>query len=55
MSSGRSVSVKDSRSALGCGGVTEVIIVHPERATGSWRVRTGDCDIFLLLLTFCNR
>ena len=29
LSTGRSVGVKDSRSAPGCGGVTEVVIVHP--------------------------
>ena len=34
MSSGRSMGVKDSRSTPGCGGVNELVIVHPERATG---------------------
>ena len=31
--------MKDSRSAPGCGGVTEVVIVHPGRAVGSWTGR----------------
>ena len=41
LSSGRSIGVKDSRSAPGCGDVKEVVIgiVHPGRAIGSWRGR----------------
>ena len=32
--------MKDSRRAPGCHSVTEVIIVHPGKAIGSWRGRT---------------
>ena len=39
LSSGRSMCVKASRSAPGCGGVTEVVMVHRGRAIGTWRGR----------------
>ena len=36
MSSGRSIGVKGFRHTPDSGGVTEVVIVRPERTIGSW-------------------
>ena len=40
--------MKDSRSAPGCRGVTEVVIVHPGRAIGSWRGRRFHFFLFVI-------